>query len=204
MGVNLKNHKQRFMNYLFEISSSILYSKMLRNIFFWGLFAAVAANCCLSYLLPVLNTNNDEETKWVNSSIIKEDGHTIFYHKSDLLIMYNDALVHCFAEGGYLAEPRSSIETEAINTFLYPGYNVWIGLTDKESEGIFLWNSDGTGIDDYANWGGGRADGTGDCVIICGYMQDYRWNDVWCDHIVDYEPIYALCHKMADVRLINV
>merc|ERR1719270_892448 len=56
---------------------------------------------------------------------------------------YDEAYDFCEREGSYLAEPRSASETEEINQLLSSDSNYWIGLTDKESEGLFIWNSDG-------------------------------------------------------------
>merc|ERR1711963_118965 len=115
---------------------------------------------------------------------------------------YDEAYDFCKRETGYLAEPRSASQTEEINQLLSSDSQYWIGLTDKEIEGLFIWNSDGANCESYHNWGPAsngyseQPTGHGDCAIIANWL-DMRWNDKPCDRVTDFgDPIYALCEKI--------
>nr|XP_024656739.1 CD209 antigen-like protein 2 [Maylandia zebra] len=56
---------------------------------------------------------------------------------------------------------------------------VWIGLNDKEQEGMWKW-VDGTPLT-LTNWGRDQPDNGGeeDCVHLGGDKQK-SWNDLWC------------------------
>ena len=84
-----------------------------------------------------------------------------------------------------MAEPRSEEEdTAIINAFgSFPHF--WLGMNDLDSEGTFVYESDGSEVT-YFNWGSGEFpapnNGEGifeeDCVH---YWIDYgAWNDAEC------------------------
>ena len=58
------------------------------------------------------------------------------------------------------------------------GSSLWIGLSDSESEGNFIW-VDGKGIGPWNGWGPGEPNG--DRRENCVEMRDYGWNDHFCD-----------------------
>merc|ERR1712156_1067151 len=112
---------------------------------------------------------------------------------------YYEAYDFCQRESGYLAEPRSASQTEEINQLLSSDSNYWIGLTDKETEGVFIWNSDGVNCESYDNWASGQPDdchGNEDCGLIAGGWA-YEWDDEVCE-MEEWEngPFYALCQKI--------
>jgi len=159
--------------------------------FIYGLLSIFIFNV-RAFQLP---TNEDKPSKWIASSVRRQDGSTIYYAKSDLPMTYDDAHEYCIAEKGYLAEPRSSEETEEINK-LFSGNNLWIGLTDRDIEGLFLWDSDGQNTESYHNWGGNEPTNDGDCAMIANFL-DQQWNDSICEEFGDWwtGPIYALCQQ---------
>ena len=66
----------------------------------------------------------------------------------------------------------------------------WIGLSDRASEGTFVW-VDGTSIDGYDHWDGGEPnDGGGgeDCAIIMREQRNRRtkWDDRPCPTRYDF------------------
>jgi len=158
--------------------------------FIYGLLSITIFNV-RAFQLP---TNEDKPSKWIASSARRQDGSWIYYAKSDLPMTYDDAHEYCIAEKGYLAEPRSSEETEEINK-LFSGNHLWIGLTDRDYEARFLWDSDGQNTESYHNWYPSEPNGDGDCVEL---WNDTQWADVACDRINDDSgrPVYALCQRI--------
>jgi hypothetical protein len=64
--------------------------------------------------------------------------------------------------------------------------NTWIGLTDRVTEGTFVWD-DGTPLA-FTNWHAGEPNNGGsgatyqeDCVIIAGERVGKQWDDRPCD-----------------------
>ncbi|MGK0357836.1 MAG: hypothetical protein ACI9U2_000119 [Bradymonadia bacterium] len=56
----------------------------------------------------------------------------------------------------------------------------WIGLTDRETEGAFVW-ADGTSDEAYNAWAGGEPNDYGDGEDCTHFRGDARWNDTTCD-----------------------
>jgi len=104
----------------------------------------------------------------------------------------------CTKKGGKLAEIRTEAEMDAIRTFLYDvGSNhdnyYWIGLTDEETEGTFVWTSTGK-EPKYTYWNYGEPnvdedENEEDCVHLETYWNDRTWNDQSCNALY----IHALC-----------
>ncbi|XP_078667263.1 uncharacterized protein LOC144909086 [Branchiostoma floridae x Branchiostoma belcheri] len=93
---------------------------------------------------------------------------------------YDEARQTCAADGGLLAMPKDS----ATNTFIHNlggGGNRWIGLTDAESEGQWVF-ADGQTLasSGYANWNAGEPnDYKGeDCALLL--TSEHVWNDATC------------------------
>ena len=110
---------------------------------------------------------------------------------------------HCKREGGKLVE----IETEEENTALVEegkrrglkDRNIWIGLTDMRSEGVWIFEASGKNPS-YKNWGFNEPDGGR--KENCAQMWDghFAWCDVPCDindtslwSMADYKSFHALC-----------
>merc|ERR1712226_237726 len=120
----------------------------------------------------------------------------IFYHVGSLPMNYYEANDYCQLEGGILAEPRSSSQTEDIMAFLDPDYSYWIGLTDLQTEALFLWNSDDQNTESYHNWYPGEPNSSGDCALLWGPHNEGQWDDAPCDYDIDHGYIkFALCQK---------
>ena len=88
----------------------------------------------------------------------------------------------CEENGGILPEPRNAQENEFLN-----GLNTGmflLGLTDKEQEGNWVWDSDGTPVN-YTNWVNEPFKGEeANCaVMLRNNAQIYdgnQWTDVDC------------------------
>ena len=119
---------------------------------------------------------------------------------------WEDAEAACKSLSTHLTKIESQGENDfLLNTFLkiMPGEvnrEAWIGLTDKEKEGTFVW-TDGTEAD-YENWADEQPndeDHEQDCAEIAngvfwpgGPPQIGVWNDFQCDRELMY-----ICKKNA-------
>lgn len=87
---------------------------------------------------------------------------------------------------------HSPEENEVVRT-LAGGKNVFIGLNDNKTEGVFVW-SDGSTVT-YENWEDNEPnDGfnMSDCVILDGSSSRGKWNDTPC--IMWYKYVCKLTH----------
>ena len=108
---------------------------------------------------------------------------------------------YCSGLGAKLAEFDSIEEEEAVHQGI-PRENIyWIGLTDADAEGVWLWASTSAETT-YANWAPGEPNNTGneDCAHFHSekWDSDLKWNDWLCDRdeFKGVDPMYALCQKM--------
>ncbi len=97
--------------------------------------------------------------------------------------------------GGKLAEILVAEDTEEINSFLRnknPNSFYWIGLTDENTEGEFVWTSNGS-IAEYTNWESGEPNGEmmEDCVNLNHEEQGRKWSDISCEE----SDLIALCER---------
>ncbi|CAC5359772.1 MRC [Mytilus coruscus] len=92
---------------------------------------------------------------------------------------YNDALDACEAEGLDILMPKS--EEEHVFMKWYINDNVWVGLTDIDQEGTFVWNSGiDTGFRAFGYGDQNNAGGDQHCVRYDS-ISSYNWNDWTCD-----------------------
>ncbi|XP_019637235.1 PREDICTED: uncharacterized protein LOC109479686 [Branchiostoma belcheri] len=112
------------------------------------------------------------------------------YRYSVRRVTFNEAKTICGTEGGRLAV----LKDQATDVFIRKRIrslphrrvlNYWIGLSDDQEEGTFVW-SDGTELtaSGYTHWSQGKPDNAEvergeDCVEIRQDM-NYTWNDVDC------------------------
>merc|ERR1712226_452434 len=144
-----------------------------------------------------ISINNHD---WKSSSVSNVNG-TIYYWIGLDPMTWNDALSFCqeteeSGVRGMLAEPRTTVQTDAINDVLdiidNPG-NYWIGLTNRETEPTYCWNSDGQTTDDYSNWDSGYPDSEGHCANLKDSV-GHKWIDSGCETTsVDGYNFYAFC-----------
>ena len=64
---------------------------------------------------------------------------------------FEDAIVKCLNMDGKLAEPANEEENLDLATNFYPNSKYWIGISDREEEGIFRYVSDGSEIG-FSHW----------------------------------------------------
>ncbi|XP_071150013.1 perlucin-like [Mytilus edulis] len=90
----------------------------------------------------------------------------------------------CRSFEGYLAEPiNKPIDDYLISETLKTGRKYWLGLSDLEQEGTFLWTTSQTGITSYNNWIPGdpnNANSGEDCVLN-NWTHKGKWADGDCE-----------------------
>ncbi|XP_060066707.1 echinoidin-like [Ylistrum balloti] len=110
------------------------------------------------------------------------------HHHQDWAHANND----CHAKGGFLLTIHSSMEQNFIMTELgslsFAGNGVWLGLTDQNTEGTFVWADDSPV--DYTYWASGQPAGLGgiaaaqeDCTLL-KYRDSGHWHDYPCSSIL--------------------
>ena len=108
---------------------------------------------------------------------------------------YTLAEKHCNTLDGVLFEPRN----EEVNSIVYNisnevfgnGYQIWIGINDREKEDSFVYTSNGDPVT-YLNWSPNQPDDSTneDCVEFRPSFGDAMWNDFHCE----YES-QSICEK---------
>ena len=87
----------------------------------------------------------------------------------------------CAIQGANLPSIHSQEENVFVQS-LHGGEKSWLGLSDINTEGTFVW-TDGTNTDFY-HWASHQPNNFGnqDCVHTLGFLQnhDYEWNDINC------------------------
>ena len=116
------------------------------------------------------------------------------------MALETDNLLHdynrdtCLQLGGILPEPRTPGENQFLNnmgtdTFL-------LGMNDRETEGTWVWNSDGTPVR-WFNWYDPPSGGTiKNCAIMLRTLGNVgpEWLDLKCGYEYDF-PISLICQK---------
>jgi len=102
------------------------------------------------------------------------NGH---YYVTAAPMIWTDSEALAVSVGGHLASITSREEQDFIETRLMDdlGGDFWIGLTDEEIEGTFVWTS-GEPLD-YTNWGGGQPDDWQAGEDYVHIRNDKTWND---------------------------
>ncbi|MBN1525810.1 MAG: OmpA family protein [Spirochaetales bacterium] len=105
------------------------------------------------------------------------EGHTYFRVKKEL--HWHEAKDRCEAVGGYLVVINTKEENDALKRYVVA--NTWIGFSDEETEGNFVWvNGDPVTFTDWANSQPSNGDGQ-ELDQNYGHFWDgvfFRWNDL--------------------------
>ena len=125
----------------------------------------------------------------------QKNGNHCYYWSRDTKT-WDEAEAFCKEEGGHLA----SVTSKAINDYIAEGLKqkdhfIWIGGSDKESEGTWKW-SDGSDWE-FTNWGtiGGVKQPSNHSEHDCLEYQrgDRTWNDLSCSIKRKYLCSKKLC-----------
>ncbi|CAH1248696.1 CSMD1 [Branchiostoma lanceolatum] len=102
------------------------------------------------------------------------------YTISDTSVTFTEAELYCAGGGGIVVTVKDQqVQDFLIQLLSVPNKDVWIGLTDQDVEGQFVW-SDGTQLV-YSNWAPGEPNGdiTKNCVHLWP-LANFRWDDMPC------------------------
>ena len=101
------------------------------------------------------------------------------YASGDAPISWVDAESICINNGGHLAAIHSEVENDVVRGLIDgtcgEGAGAWIGLTDSESEGTFVW-TDGSPLD-FAPWANDEPNDFGDGEDYAEMWEGGVWND---------------------------
>ena len=142
----------------------------------------------------------DENGRWLEKLTWKIENETLYFngHRYKAYHMgtgytWESAVDYCKSQGGHLATITSQFEQDAIYDYLkktLPDVDVWIGLTDKDSEGN--WSKWVTGEKvTYTNWAPGQPGDLGpynsqNYAVFCNgvrsgdnwYIAQGQWDDI--------------------------
>lgn len=92
----------------------------------------------------------------------------------------------CAKAGGVLASPRNEAENTALKDLVSPSTQAYIGVSDAQTEGRFMYVSGGPLT--YSNWKPGEPNNmkNEDCAVIEG---SGKWNDLDCSN----SNIFIIC-----------
>jgi outer membrane protein OmpA-like peptidoglycan-associated protein len=142
-----------------------------------GLLCLIACGCLFFACVtgPAIRPAFDSNNRIPNCYYF--NGHTYIF--VDNPSYWHPAKQRCEETGGYLVILDDTDEYTAMTTIC--AGTTWIGLTDEEVEGRFVW-VDGTRLK-YPHWASGEPNNGRDCVFypenyVCLWERaDYLWND---------------------------
>ena len=109
----------------------------------------------------------------------------ICYSTSQSCESWTDAQKTCQSYNGNLVRIRNQEENVYVQHRLN-GAKGWIGLSDRNVEGTFVWAD--TQFSDFTYWAQNQPNNFNneDCVHTLGVRHRYMWNDVGCDTCHNY------------------
>ncbi|XP_073319993.1 CD209 antigen-like protein C [Pagrus major] len=139
-------------------------------------------------------TEDELKRKLINFDHYFQQGwvyfHPSFYYISSIKKSWKDSRDDCLQRGADLIIIKSKEEQEFTRNF----HNLpWIGLTDRETEGMWKW-VDGTPLTE-SYWSPGEPNAyrgkREDCVVFKSHDFESNWNDLSCE-----EHNFWICEKM--------
>lgn len=113
------------------------------------------------------------------------------YKWSENKLSWTDAVNSCKSMGGYLAEIDDEHENAfAIENVRTIGQTIWLGASDIDKEGTYVWNYSNGELDYlFTGWNSGEPNGgtNENCVTLETY---HKWNDRSCLY-----KLYYVCEK---------
>ncbi|XP_062620964.1 perlucin-like protein [Saccostrea cucullata] len=123
------------------------------------------------------------------------------YHMGPEVESWFDGMTMCQIHGSNLASVLNQEEHNFIVSLMkqYKKDVVWLGATDWDNEGTFVWEPNGDKMN-YQNFGHGEPDdrlNQEDCLLIDGSSNNHHtfvWDDRNC-----YDRNYYICKQMDDI-----
>ena len=110
---------------------------------------------------------------------------TLVYAYHEGPASWSEAREACQASGGDLAMPRNAAD-DASAFQVARGKLAYIGLSDRASEGSFVW-ADGEPVGSYTHWASGEpnsfAGSNEDCAAYHFYFESGQWADISCSGV---------------------
>ncbi|CAL8272641.1 unnamed protein product [Arctogadus glacialis] len=154
----------------------------LHSVLLCGLHALALAG-------PLTKPSTDSNVKLERGSCPSfwYDSGTDCYKYVSGLLPWADAELYCRSLGANLASIHNASEMNFITTLIEnfdptKGYH-WIGFSDSQKEGAWMWSDGSRG--DFASWSQGQPDnhhGVEDCAHIYWNPMDPAWNDEDCTY----------------------
>ncbi|CAH1255133.1 CSMD3 [Branchiostoma lanceolatum] len=150
---------------------------------------------------PSTNAAKVEPVTEIASVLQCPTGYELFrdncYKVFDIEMDYRESEALCEEDGAMLAMPRDQSTDDfliKLRSSVNPQVRYWIGLTDREKEGAWVW-ADRRPLGAFSSWAAGEPNSAGeeDCVVYAAHpsVRD-KWNDVPCNH-----PYRFICQKPA-------
>ena len=91
---------------------------------------------------------------------------------------FTEATAACHSMGAFLPEPRTEALQNVMKSDFFPRY-FWLGLTDVDNEGQFVWETDKTPVS-WTNWKTNEPSGRTDYDCVRNVYQSTYWQDFKC------------------------
>jgi PKD repeat protein len=128
--------------------------------------------------------------------MIEFQGHIYEYFDGDYT--WEEAVSNCESKGSHLVTIGSAEENQVVTNLMIYGSWTWIGFTDQETEGEWVWIT-GEPVT-YTNWGSGEPNNSGNEDYAHIWLWEGTWNDndngnrYPMSYVCEYEPTPLLDH----------